>query len=365
MAIIFFDGFDYYTGFGPGGRKWDQASGANISPGRFGGQCMNAVAVHKTFASDYASLIVGFATNVSGFQSGLTGTYQPPTKPFFAVYDGTTPQFSLWYNPTTWQLEIRTGFGTLIGDTIEYQTPFIPPLTLWFYLEISFTIGSGTFDIHVDGTSVGSGTGIALQQTGNATVNRIHFNQTNDSVGGIDWGQQSYDDLYVINPSDSSGAIDFLGEVRVQTKYPDADGFQDDFLRSAGSVNANNVNTSPVTYTNTTNFNYSGTVGAKDLYSIANFTISGTIFAVQENLSFRKDDVGNRNVTAILRTASTNYEGTIPESTITHDQEMDLSFSCFSSYTYGGQIWEKNPSTADTWDLIDLNLTEFGIKVVN
>lgn len=86
-----------------------------------------------------------------------------------------------------------------------------------------------------------------------------------------------------------------------------------------------------------------------DLYSIQNFTITGTIFAVQENMSFKKDDVGNRSVAPLLMTASQKFLG--PD------------MYCYSSYTYGGYIWEKNPVTGDTWDLIDLNLAEFGIEV--
>jgi hypothetical protein len=157
------------------------------------------------------------------------------------------------------------------------------------------------------------------------------------------------DDVYLIDPDDATGNTDFLGEVRVQTKYPDADGFQTDFFRSTGLVNADNAKVPVTGYTETGLYNYNGTVGAKDLYSIGNFTVSGTIFAVQENLSFRKDDVGNRNICPLLRTASTEYEGT--------------SVACYSDYTHTSKIWEENPSTALPWNLTDLNQAEFGIKI--
>jgi len=171
------------------------------------------------------------------------------------------------------------------------------------------------------------------------------------------------DDLYVIDPTDATGSVDFLGEVRVQTKYPDAEGYQNDFFPSTGTNNADNVNTTPIDYSTNyaylnnkgkngpVDYNYSGTVGAKDLYSIGNFTVSGQIFAVQENISFRKDDVGNRQIGTLLRTNSENYNGN--------------SFLCYSSYTYGGTIWELNPNTEEPWELVDLNEAEFGVEITD
>jgi hypothetical protein len=155
--------------------------------------------------------------------------------------------------------------------------------------------------------------------------------------------------MYVINVDDGIGNIDFLGEVRVQTKYPDANGFQTDFFPVGSSNNSQNVNVGVTDYSERGVFNYSGSVGGKDLYSIGNFTISGQIFAVQENLSFRKDDVGNRSVAPLMRTASVNYTGT--------------SVSCYSDYTYTGKVWENNPNTTLPWTLTDLNSAQFGITV--
>ena len=349
MSIIFFDGFDYYNGFGPGGRKWDQGSGASVTGGRFGGQAMQPNPyVFKTFSHSYRSLIVGWAMRVDAFQSGWFGTFQPPNHPFVIFSDGANAQFSLWFNPVTFCIEFRTTTGENVNDQILYQTTFPPPFTLWYYIEVKFDVPTGSFDIHINGSSIATGS-IQLQQTGNASVSRLGFKVTNDGSGGVQWGMWLCDDLYVIDPTDATNNIDFLGECRIQTKYPDADGYQDDFLRSTGLVNANNVNTVPVTFNDTGAYNYSGTVGAIDLYSIQNFTVSGTIFAVQENMSYKKDDVGNRKVAPILRTAAANYIGS--------------NFSCFSNYTYGNALWENNPATGQPWDLTDLNLTEFGITV--
>jgi hypothetical protein len=353
MAVIFFTGYDYFNSFGPGGRVFDQGSSGGIGTGRFGGGALNTSGngIHdpgtrKSFGINVTEMIVGFAMNVSDYR-GAFGGVEYPSHPCLTWFDGATPQASLWIDPTTQFLNIRTGRGDGVGPNIVLTTAFVPPITLWFYLECKLNFSTGDVTLMVDGSSIGSANGI-LQQSGNGYSNKIEFTSFNQYSGGVTGGSWASDDLYVIDTS-LPGANDFLGEVRVQTKVPDADGNQDDFLRSTGLVNANNVNTIPVSFTDTSKYNFSGTVGAIDLYSIQNFTVSGTIFAVQENMVFKKDDVGNRQVAPILRTASTNYVGS--------------SHPCFSSYTYAGQIWETNPNTSAPWALIDLNLAEFGIKV--
>ena len=349
MAIVFFDGFDFYTGLdGSGAKKWDQGSGGSIglTPGRFGGQSLTLRGSGNLFVSTWngavktitptSEVVVGFAMRVAG---------GPFEHPFLLFMDGSAVQSSLWIDPDTTTITVRTGRGTSITDSTLGDSGFVPPYTLWFYLEVKMQIGNpGSFELRVNGTTVLTGSGVQTQQTGNPTLNKIGL------AGPTQFGTAvAVDDMFLVDTQDGIGTTDFIGEVRVQTKYPDADGFQNDFLRSQGSVNASNVNTVPISYTENGKYNYSGTVGAKDLYSIANFTVSGTIFAVQENVSFRKDDVGNRNICPLLRTASTEFEGT--------------SVACYSDYTHTAKIWENNPSNNLPWTLTDLNLAEFGIKV--
>jgi hypothetical protein len=368
------DGFDYYNGFGPGGRKWDQGSSAIIGGGRFGGQSGAAVwppGMVKTFPNTLSGIIIGFAQHISAFTEPF-GSFEAPYRSFLTFWDGTTAQCSLRFNPITWLIEVipgTVGYGgaptTPIGPPI-ITTTYVPPLTLWYFIEVKIGIGTsgyGTIEVRVNGSTVGLATGVATQTSLNASINKISFNSPNSGAQGIQGGVWNLDDLYIINPNDGNGAVDFLGECRIQTKVPDADGYQTDFLRSTGLVNAYNANTLPVTFADTGSYNYSGSVGAIDLYSVQNFTVSGTIFAVQENISFKKDDVGNREVAPILRTAAQNYIGPYNYSTITNPQKQAQSFFCFSNYTYGSCLWENNPATEAPWDLTDLNLTEFGVTV--
>jgi hypothetical protein len=345
MSIPFFDGFDFYNQMGPGGRKWDQGSTGFFQGGRFGGLALRpqtglsggyAPAV-KTFATPMNEMIVGFAWQVNDYSS--------VGYPKLTFYDGNTPQCSLWINNSTKVVEVRSGGLGTSGAVVLGSTGFVPPISLWFYLEMKVKIGSpGLVTINLNGTTIGDYPAVVTQQSGNASANRIAFS----ALGGFQQGSV-IDDMYVINVDDGIGNIDFLGEVRVQTKYPDANGFQTDFFPVGSSNNSQNVNVGVTDYSERGVFNYSGSVGGKDLYSIGNFTISGQIFAVQENLSFRKDDVGNRSVAPLMRTASVNYTGT--------------SVPCYSNYTYTGKVWENNPNTTLPWTLTDLNSAQFGITV--
>ena len=375
MSVIFMDGFDYYYNSGPGGRKWDQgSSGGNSTTGRFGGMYMGTGGNGDFYAGstitfknqdgtvrNMDTIVFGFAMNVTSYSGAIDGT-EYPSHPFVRIQDLTTVQCSLWIDSSTQYLQVRLGTGEGATPTIVLSTAFAPPLTLWYYLECKVTMGtSGSVELMVDGSSIGSVTGVNLQQSGNPYINRLQFCSYNNYGGGVQAGSWACDDFYVVDCTDGIGSVDYLGEVRIQTKVPDADGYQDDFLRSQGLVNADNVNIIPVSFTDNGYYNYSGTVGAKDLYSIGNFTVSGTIFAVQENISYKKDDVGNRQVALLLRTAAQNYIGPFLEGT----EPNTYYHSCFSSYTYAGLIWEKNPQTNAPWALIDLNLTEFGVKVAS
>lgn len=369
MSIFFFDGFDFTNGndYGPAGRLWDQGSaGNNQGAGEWGGYCVAATGSGNGFVDQWKGMFKNFALaeGPSGNRAGVimgcaalfntfTADYGGVSFPF--IYFGDTQggvetaQCSLWINPNTgFTMELRAGLGQqLPSPTILATSSFVPPLTLWFYLEVKLTIGSpGSVEVRINGTPIITASGITTQQSSNPTWNTFHL--TGMGNFGPEW---ITDDLYLIDPNDGTDSIDFLGEVRVQTLFPDADGYETDFLRSTGSVNAFNVNQVTNYPTEPINFNFNGTVGAIDLYDISPFSISGTIFAVQENMSVSKDDTGSRDICPLLRTASVNYQGP--------------TYVCYSSYTYAGNIWELNPETNAQWTLTELNTAQFGIEVIS
>lgn len=361
MSIFFFDGFDFSNGndYGPGGRLWDQGSSAyGGQQGIWGGYALEAIGSGNLFVNQWSGAFKNFGVNRAGCIVGCAALFSS----FYADYGSIifpimywgdtvggveTPQCSLWLDPTTFSLQLRAGLGQQTPTpTILCTTSFYPQQTLWFYLEVKVNIGTpGSCEIRVNGSTVGTASGITTQQSGNPTWNTFHL--TGMGQFGPNW---VVDDLYMIDPNDGLRHTNFLGEVRVQTKFPDADGYETDFLRSQGMVNAFNVN-GVTSYSDTANYNYNGNVNAIDLYDITPFSISGTIFAVQENMSVKKDDTGSRDICPLLRTASTNFQGP--------------TYVCYSSYTYAGDLWEYNPETDAPWTVLDLNEAQFGIQVVS
>jgi len=422
MALLFFDGFDFYNGIqGMGGAKWDQGSFMGFFGGRWGGQSVQGGTSGSLFVPTWegafkflpniSTAITGCAALFTGFAGGAASI----THPFLWLSHDFTPQVSLWLDPSTQKVQVRRGrgqpgtstagpgtittaaFGTAVvgagtsflslhvGDIItvgsESRTiatitddthlttnawtgantsasynymvspvilgtaPFIPPLGLWFWIELKATMT--TFDVHINGVSVVSGSG-DLDPAGAGYFNQIHI------AGLGNFGPNWYcDDLYV---ADDSGSInnDFLNEIRVQTQYAAGPGYKQEFIPATGSNHVAmlaNIPWNSSAFIETGKHNSGVNVGDIDAYTISPFVINGgQIFGVQSNLFTRKDDVGPRTVKPTLHTAdATNYTGN--------------EFGLYSAYTYINKIWEVDPSTSSQWDLTNLNAAQFGIKV--
>lgn len=361
------DGFDHYTGLGISGRKWDAYSSGAMTAGRWGGQCcapsnsnasMTTGGLIKTVpaAIEY---IIGFAVIFNNFNYlELPGATQPP---LVGIYSSGGLECGLYYNNGI--LQWRKSYAALIDPGgLLVDLNISPPLGLWSFWELRVKMGaSGTGEIEtvLDGVSLGVTSGIDTLNVGDdALITKIVLRWQQNYFA---WSGWDVDDLYILDTTGSAPTNTFLGEVRVQTKIPDAEGSVIQWLPNQGTNNELNVNKVVTEYSgheyvypygDVDKYNYSETVGDMDLYSIQNFTVSGTIFAIQSNISFRKDDVGSRTVIPVLKTPNgpTIYEGVTP-------------FGCYSQFTHGSQVWVDNPDTNLPWVLVDLNQTEFGIKV--
>ena len=78
-------------------------------------------------------------------------------------------------------------------------------------------------------------------------------------------------------------------------------------------------------------------------------SLTGAIYGVQVNVTHRKDDVGSRTITPILKVGSNYYEGAL--------------FPCQSDYTTAQKLWEKNPDTSAIWTNTSLNASFAGLKI--
>jgi hypothetical protein len=340
--LEFIDGFDHYSNATGLRRKWDSNSAQNgtmsFVAGRFGGNATAWSAGGTPLSLSQGQLaavqtrIVGFAMQLSTLVEGWT---------FFQFLDGSNTQVDLRFH-SNGQIYV-TRNGTVLGSsTYSVQTG------AWFYLEVQATISTTTGAIQVNVSSAANaGTWISLsnvntQATSNATTN------------GVAWqspaaNPMAYtDDVYILNTSGSTNNA-FLGEVRVATLFPTADGTNLQFTPDSGTAHFSRVN--ETTPDDDTSYVYSSTPGQIDTYAVTALPAK-PVFGVQITLTARKDDASVRSICAEYRRGGTNYDGA-------------NTFVLTSNYTVSRQLYDTDPANAGAaFTSTGINAAEFGVKCV-
>jgi len=348
MALRFCDGFDHYataditkkwTGligntpgigaYGRFGTSGVQGSGGNQDSGLIktftsGGQVWIVGAAWKT---DYASV----ANWVWSFRNG--GTYHlslrfDSTQRFYVYNHATSASSSyspLTYTPGGWYyIEMKVKIDNTNGG-------------VWVRINGVDQIRLGAYAL----TPVGLDT---LAGAGSAIADTIIFGNINGS--NCSWNG---DDVYMCDDSGSANN-DFLGDIRVQTILPTADGGTNEWTASAGSrydcVNDPTLNS-------VTDYIQSGTtVGNKNTFAFGNVTpTSGTVKGVQILIGAMKDDAGSRSIAPV-------YGNGTPASDVD-----GATVSVGDAYIYYSEIKEQDPVAAADWTISSVNAAEFGVKL--
>ncbi len=325
MALLFLDGFDNIGNSTQMGVKGWSNPGGTFPVGRSGtGQSWQNVntstVISKSFATN-TTVITGFAfKQVSAVASDQV---------YLRV--GATLTMALRINASN-HIEIRNSTPTLIAT----GTATLNPGT-FYYIEIKLVINgaSGTVEVHVNGaTDIASTTG--------------NFGST-----GIDnWGALGrtqgmvIDDLYVFN---GSGGVNdgFVGDVRVQTLYPNGAGNSTQWTPNGAASNYLCVN--EAIPDDDTTYVSDSTVGHIDQYTLDDVDGGASVKCAQTNVYARKDDGSTRQVAPIWRQSSTDYVG----STVT----------LTSSYSFYLQQYDTDPSGA-AWTPSALNGDQLGVKEI-
>jgi hypothetical protein len=350
MAIQFMTGFDYYNQTQTG-RVWTLAQGGNsLAPGRFGGLGW----VFNNENGYLAQLIPSASTTVVGF--AIAAMYGDSTNPILVLQDATLSRTS----PIT-QLDFRltsdgaiqvTRNGTILASTPSYTFTFSTLTTVsWNYIEIKSFINSSTgyVIIKFSGQTFLTSTLLNTQYSGNNFVNMVRF-QPFEGYGGT--GQNQYqikfDDIYVLDDTGLAPQNDFLGECRIQTQFPTANGETNNFSVIGATNNWQAVD--ETISDDDATFVRSGVVGSIDDYIMGSIALTGTIYGVQLNLTERKDDVGTRTITPIIKSGGSFYTGSL--------------FPCQSSYTIAQKLWQVEPQANAPWTNASVNAITAGIKIV-
>lgn len=340
MALLFIDGFDHYA-TADITKKWT-AIGAgspviNASAGRRSGGallCPNATTntanMQKTLPSSYATLIVGFALKVSAFSA----------RSVVRLMDTATVHVNVFLN-LDGTLSVRRGTTVLTTTASALSTD------TWYYLELKATINdtTGSYDLRLNGSSWTSGSNVDTRNAGNASVNVVSLGTDGVATNAL---TQSFDDLYVADTSGSAPHNDFLGDVRIDTLYPTADGTYTQFTPSTGTDHYALVDeTAP----NTSDYVESSTAGHKDSYAMGDLSaITGTIFGVQVSAAALKDDAGARSLKVGVRSSTTD--------------SVDAGTALSTSQLYYSRILQTDPATTAAWTESGVNAAQALVEVL-
>jgi hypothetical protein len=227
--LLFADSFDHYA-TADVLKKWNSSNGSFVgigaTAGRRGGGAIllpsagsGATYVVKVLPSSYNTLIVGVAFKLSALSSLNSGNGCQ----IFSFYDNGTVQCTLNVAQDG-TLRVVRG-ATLLGTSAAVIT-----VGTFYYIEfkVTFSTTVGTYDVHVNGSSVLSGSGVNTANAATTTAGQFYLGTTGSFLGAP---VPTYDDLYICDTSGSTNN-NFLGDVRIDCLRPNADGTHSDFAVS-------------------------------------------------------------------------------------------------------------------------------------
>ena len=211
-----------------------------------------------------------------------------------------------------------------------------------YYIELKALISTtvGTAIIRINGAQVLSLTGLNNAGNGTSDWGTLKFNGN----GGI---TKDYDDLYLLDGTGAAPLNTFLGDVRVDARFPTAEGANSAWTPSTGSDNALMVD-DPAPNSDT-DFNSTVTVNAVDTHVVQDAPVAGaTIYAVQQCTYMKKTDAGTTSVAAVVRSGGTDY--------------VQPTVNPTTAYKYYLQPLPTDPNTSAAWTEAKFNAAEFGYK---
>lgn len=357
MTLLFADGFDHYKGGGTDEQgeyhlKWigtkigymDQSSIQNSTPRRVGGRYLHCSTTNPYVVAALPAvdtLIVGFALR----------TYLPPKQPPVNVTNA-----PVFFGSALSEFE----FGVVLGEdgSLVAVRRHVTGNTVlgvtragvilggnWHYVEVKGKIhdSAGIITIKVDGETELELTGVDTKYVSD-TISTVHLAPPS---GGSDFA-----DVYIC---DTNGAVnnDFLGDVRVDTLYPTADGHYSEWDPYTGEVLTPGTHYDRVDDPHDideTDYVETDVAGEAESYAFEDLSLLGAdVFGVIVNTVAKKTDAGFRALSALARIGSTDY--------------WEDAHYISNAYWTHQHILELNPATLAAWNESEINAAEFGFKL--
>lgn len=300
MAFLFCDSFDHYTTLTQMRTKWPAPGAisnfnsiqANI--GRRGSAC------HRTNSNNQSKKYLIPTGKTIIFGAACKPTNAGTVWPLMHVMDANSViHATLRIDAPTGTLQACLSTSTILGTSSAGAFDLNAG---YRYLEVKVTIddSAGVFVVRVDGNTVINLSGVDTRNGGVDGWNLIALGGSGSQV--IDW-----DDMYVLDASGTSHN-DFLGDIRVDAHYPDANGANNDSTPSTGTDRSATID--ETTPNDDTDYNTITTVGHKDTLSLQSLVNAGaTLHAVQASVYGKKTDEGDGSYAVVARQDSIDYDG--------------------------------------------------------
>jgi len=245
------------------------------------------------------------------------------------------------------QLGVYLGDGTLLGTT-----DIIWPSTgTTRYIEIQVVLHdtAGSVKIWSDGNQVLNLTGIDTKNGGTKTV-LDQFRFHNASAGGQRANPQ-IDDIYITNGAGAAPYNGNLGDIVVDTLFPNGNGNYSDFLGSDADRVDNFLLVDENPHDGDTSYVESGVDTERDSYGFDDLAYAtGAVFGVIATAVVRNLGAAD-NLQVSTRIAAADYDGATQAAPAGFDASVE-------------ERWQQSPATAAAWTIAEVNAAEFGIENV-
>lgn len=340
------DGFDHYS-VNKEARKWDIDFSAsrdlNNPRTGIGHARLN---VNSEYFGKLLTPTLGFI--VVGFAIAIDGTLQAATHQYLLRLMSNTSNFQLGitYSETAKVFRMDNGSAsTSESSVIDLSLGYV-------HLEMKATFDNGTpanntVELRINGVSEISQT----LDTNPQATDDINELRLEGITNGTDL---DVDDFYILNSTSPNN--DFLGDVKIVTLYPDADGGLTAWTGS-DSPDWQQVDDQSGTIPddNTTNI-VSSTNGQQSIFSMDALTGVGAVKGLQISAATRKDGAGDGDIKIL----------TSPDNGATLHKSATLTVGADASlHPFLMQQQDVDPDTAVAWIVADVNTAEFGVEQVS
>lgn len=349
MSLIMLDGCDD----GLAATKWTLAGTWVTVASRTGSgdgyRCSSATGSMRrnlSSAEQHATLTAGFAALLNSAASGSPTDLSRATVAEWRSDAGATLHASINVDPVG-RLQVWRGSswdGTKLGET----EPGVAGTGVWHYVEMSVTLSdtAGVVTLRVDGVTLLNLTGVDTKNGGTNTVFdswnfvRVHSLTPN----------AYHDDVYLTNGAGAAPHNGMLGDIVVETKYPNGNGYANQWTGSdADSVDNYLLVDEAGTPDGDTTYVVSAADGDIDSYTIADLTATtGDVLGVQAT-AYARHTGASDNARVFVRIGGTNYAGP--------DGALASGYSGIPS-----ALWALSPATATAWTIAEVNGAEVGVE---